>query len=176
MKKCPLCGEANLNDIVKCVRCRGEIRDVEPKKAKPKHAKRQGMNSDQLIVLTAILVLFLVICVCIALFAAPLPFVLVLIFVLTLSICVCISRLKAIAKENGYVSATENIEYCPKCGSHNIKIYREGYNYTKGFWLRTFGVKGGGYVAGMNSNRARCRCMNCGDDWATNYDYRFIGK
>lgn len=65
---------------------------------------------------------------------------------------------------------------CPNCGSHNIKIYREGYNYTKGFWLRTFGVKGGGYVAGMNSNRARCRCMNCGDDWATNYDYRFIGK
>lgn len=73
-------------------------------------------------------------------------------------------------------NSKNNIDHCPKCGSHNIKIYREGYNYTKGFWLRTFGVKGGGYVAGMNSNRARCRCMNCGDDWATNYDYRFIGK
>lgn len=65
---------------------------------------------------------------------------------------------------------------CPKCGSHNIKIYREGYNYTKGFWLRTFDVKGGGYIAGMNSNRARCHCVNCGNDWATNYDYRFIDR
>ncbi len=65
---------------------------------------------------------------------------------------------------------------CPFCGSHDIKIYREGYNYNKGFWLSTFGVKGGGYVAGMNSNRARCRCMSCGNDWATNYDYRLINK
>jgi hypothetical protein len=71
---------------------------------------------------------------------------------------------------------TDSTSICPKCGSHNIKIYREGYNYTKGFWLRTFDVKGGGYVAGMNSNRARCRCMNCGIDWATNYDYRLIEK
>lgn len=65
---------------------------------------------------------------------------------------------------------------CPNCGSHDIKIYREGYNYTKGFWLGTFDVKGGGYIAGMNSNRARCRCINCGEDWATEYDYRFIDK
>ncbi len=68
----------------------------------------------------------------------------------------------------------DNIEYCPKCGSHDIKVYREGYDYNKGFWLRLFDVKGGGYVAGMNSNRARCRCMNCGNDWETGYDYRLI--
>lgn len=70
----------------------------------------------------------------------------------------------------------KNIDHCPHCGSHDIKIYREGYNYNKGFWLRAFDVKGGGYVAGMNSNRARCRCMNCGNDWATDYDYRLIDK
>lgn len=70
----------------------------------------------------------------------------------------------------------DNIDHCPFCGSHDIKIYREGYNYTKGFWLRAFDVKGGGYVAGMNSNRARCRCMNCGKDWKTDYDYRLIDK
>ena len=70
----------------------------------------------------------------------------------------------------------DNIDHCPQCGSHDIKIYREGYNYSKGFWLRMFDVKGGGYVAGMNSNRARCRCMNCGNDWATDYDYRLIDK
>lgn len=70
----------------------------------------------------------------------------------------------------------DSTSICPSCGSHDIKVYREGYNYAKGFWLRTFDVKGGGYVAGMNSNRARCHCMNCGNDWATNYDYRLIDK
>lgn len=73
-------------------------------------------------------------------------------------------------------NSRNNIDHCPKCGSHNIKIYREGYDYNKGFWLRMFDVKGGGYVAGMNSNRARCHCMDCGQDWATNYDYRLIDK
>ena len=138
--------------------------------------KKRRMNSDQLIALTAILFVLCAIAVCVTVFVGLFPVVLVLIFVLTFSICACISRLKALAKENGYIPAAENIEYCPKCGGHNIKIYREGYNYTKGFWLRMFDVKGGGYVAGMNSNRARCRCMNCGMDWATEYDYRFIDK
>lgn len=65
---------------------------------------------------------------------------------------------------------------CPSCGSHNIKIYRKGYNYRKGFWLRLFNIKGGAYIAGMDSNNARCRCMNCGNDWDTGYDYRLIDK
>lgn len=65
---------------------------------------------------------------------------------------------------------------CPVCGSHNIKIYRKGYNYRKGFWLRLFNIKGGGYIAGMDSNNVCCRCVNCGHDWKTNYDYRLIDK
>lgn len=65
---------------------------------------------------------------------------------------------------------------CPKCGSHNIKIYRKGYNYNKGFWLRSFDIKGGGYIAGMDANNTCCRCMNCGKDWETDYDYRLINK
>ncbi len=96
---------------------------------------------------------------------------------------ICVHSVKALKKKNGYNAADrkapkkkDNIDYCPKCGSHDIKVYREGYDYNKGFWLRLFDVKGGGYVAGMNSNRARCRCMNCGKDWATNYDYRLINK
>ena len=79
-------------------------------------------------------------------------------------------------KINNKIDNKDNIQYCPNCGSRNIKIYREGYDYNKGYWYRVFGVKGGGYVAGMNSNRARCHCMNCGKDWATNYDYRLIDK
>lgn len=65
---------------------------------------------------------------------------------------------------------------CPKCGSHNIKIYRKGYNYKKGLLLRLFDVKGGAYIAGMDSNTTCCRCMNCGNDWETDYDYRLIDK
>lgn len=65
---------------------------------------------------------------------------------------------------------------CPKCGSHNIKVYRKGYNYKKGFWLRLFDVKGGAYIAGMDSNTTCCRCMNCCNDWETDYDYRLIDK
>lgn len=60
---------------------------------------------------------------------------------------------------------------CPHCGCHDVKVYRKGYNYSKGYWLRKHG---GGYVAGMDSNRARCRCQNCGHDWLTDYDYRLL--
>lgn len=63
---------------------------------------------------------------------------------------------------------------CPKCGSHNIRIYRNGYEWNKGYWMRIFDVKGGSYIAGINSNNARCRCINCGNDWLTDYDYRII--
>lgn len=65
---------------------------------------------------------------------------------------------------------------CPKCGSHNIKIYRKGYNYKIGFWGAIFGVKGAGYAGGFDANNTCCRCMNCGNDWETDYDYRLINK
>jgi hypothetical protein len=65
---------------------------------------------------------------------------------------------------------------CPNCGSHDIKIYRKGYNYSTGFWGATFGVKGAGYAGGFGANNACCRCMNCGNDWETDYDYRLINK
>ena len=67
-----------------------------------------------------------------------------------------------------------NIDHCPKCGSHNIKIYRKGYNYKVGFWGAIFGVRGAGYVGGFDANNACCRCMSCGNDWETDYDYRLI--
>lgn len=67
--------------------------------------------------------------------------------------------------------AKDQTSICPKCGSHNIKIYRNGYDYGQAFWYRKYG---GGYAAGLDSNRARCRCMRCGNDWLTDYDYRLI--
>ncbi len=65
---------------------------------------------------------------------------------------------------------------CPICGSHNIKIYRKGYNYKVGFWGAIFGIKGAGYAGGFDANNTCCRCMNCGKDWETDYDYRLINK
>ena len=65
---------------------------------------------------------------------------------------------------------------CPRCGSHNIKLYRKGYDYKVGFWGAIFGVRGAGYAGGFGANDTCCRCMNCGHDWRTDYDYRLIDK
>ena len=65
---------------------------------------------------------------------------------------------------------------CPSCGSHNIKLYRKGYDYKVGFWGAIFGVRGAGYAGGFDANKTCCRCMNCGKDWETDYDYRLINK
>ena len=65
---------------------------------------------------------------------------------------------------------------CPSCGSHNVQIYRNGYNYSRGFWGAIFGVRGDGYAAGFDANKTRCRCMDCGKDWETDYDYRLVKK
>jgi Zn finger protein HypA/HybF involved in hydrogenase expression len=75
---------------------------------------------------------------------------------------------------NEALNIRDNIDHCPKCGSHNLKLYRKGYNYKVGFWGSIFGVRGAGYAAGIDSNKACCRCMNCGNDWETDYDYRLL--
>lgn len=74
----------------------------------------------------------------------------------------------------GRVAQKRNITKCPHCGSHDIKIYRKGYDYKVGFWGAIFGVRGAGYAGGFDANKACCRCMNCGHDWETDYDYRLI--
>lgn len=71
-------------------------------------------------------------------------------------------------------NAKNNIDHCPKCGSHNIKLYRKGYNYKIGFWGAIFGIRGAGYAGGFDANNTCCRCMDCGKDWETDYDYRII--
>jgi transposase-like protein len=76
----------------------------------------------------------------------------------------------------GEIAKKNILDVCPRCHSKNIKIYRNGYDYKEGFWLRVLDVKGGGYVAGMDSNKVRCRCLDCGKDWGTDYDYRLITR
>ena len=77
---------------------------------------------------------------------------------------------------NEAINAKNNIDHCPKCGSTNIKLYRKGYNYKVGFWGAIFGVRGAGYAGGFDANHTCCRCMDCGKDWETDYDYRLINK
>ncbi len=69
--------------------------------------------------------------------------------------------------------SNDQTSICPKCGSHNVKVYRKGYDYGTGYWFRKHG---GAYIAGMDANTACCHCMNCGNDWETDYDYRYVNK
>lgn len=76
----------------------------------------------------------------------------------------------------GYVPDKDNIKKCNRCGSTDIKLYRKGYDYKVGFWGAIFGVRGSGYAGGFDANKTCCRCMDCGKDWETDYDYRLINK
>lgn len=78
--------------------------------------------------------------------------------------------------KKGMLSHYNVINECPRCGGKDITIYRRGYDWKKGFWYRMFNVKGGSYIAGMDSNKTECFCHECGKKWSTNFDYRTIRK
>ena len=108
-----------------------------------------------------------------------------IIFVSIITFCLCalVPFLEYYTLTKPGRSRTINMQFsndqtsiCPKCGSHSIKIYRKGYDYSKGFWGAIFGVRGAGYAGGFDANHTCCRCMNCGNDWETDYDYRLIDK
>ena len=63
---------------------------------------------------------------------------------------------------------------CPRCGSHNIRVYRKGYDFNEAFWGEMFEVKGTRYTAGMDANNAMCKCNHCGYRWNSGYDIREI--
>lgn len=69
---------------------------------------------------------------------------------------------------------TDKTSICPQCGSHNIIVYRKGYNWNGAYWGNSFGIKGSRYLAGVNSNNAMCQCRNCGRQWNSHYDIRKI--
>ena len=83
---------------------------------------------------------------------------------------------KLLVRIGAEMSKKHLYDVCPRCGSHNIKHYRKGYNYKVGFWGAIFGVRGSGYAGGFDANNTCCRCMDCGKDWETDYDYRLINK
>lgn len=56
---------------------------------------------------------------------------------------------------------------CPVCGSHDISLGRKGYDWNKGFWYSVFKVRGGHYLAGMDSRSVTAYCNKCGHKWET---------
>ena len=83
---------------------------------------------------------------------------------------------KLLVRIAGELTKKNMADVCPRCHSRNIKLYRKGYNYKTGFWGAIFGVRGAVYAAGFDANKTRCRCMDCGKDWETDYDYRLVKK
>lgn len=82
---------------------------------------------------------------------------------------------KITARLNSELNKSRNVQYCPRCYSTNIKIYRKGYDYGKATWYSLLGGGGAGRMAaGIDRNTACCRCLDCGKDWETIYDYRII--
>ncbi len=84
--------------------------------------------------------------------------------------CSYVSRTTKIATQINE-KAIPKIVVCPRCGSHDIAYGRKGYDWQKGFWYRMFNLKGGGYIAGMESRRITGHCNHCGNDWLTDREW-----
>ena len=83
---------------------------------------------------------------------------------------------KLLVRIGAELSKKNLYDICPRCGSRNIKHYRKGYNFKVGFWGAIFGLRGAEYAGGFDANNTCCRCMDCGKEWETDYDYRLIDK
>lgn len=195
MKKCPNCGKMNLDKAEVCKGCQCEIHDVAPGTFTPPETPRidekekiTNHKRNFVIILLGI-VLFPISWVAIYVWnffdivlndadyygGWTISLYALLISIVIIAAGLLIEYFKSDKQKLIDIQFDEDAtSICPHCGSHNIKIYRKGYNYKMGFWGAIFGVRGAGYAAGFDSNKACCRCMNCGHDWETNYDYRLL--
>lgn len=198
MKKCPNCGKMNLDKTNVCKACQCEIYDVAPGTFKKVETPQTIASQKKItnykknfsIVLLGI-VLFPISWVAIFLWNFVdlilndadyyggwiISLYAFLISVVVVVVGLLVEHFKSDKQKLIDVQFDKDAtSICPKCGSHNIKLYRKGYNYKIGFWGSIFGVRGAGYAGGFDANHTCCRCMNCGNDWETNYDYRIINK
>lgn len=60
---------------------------------------------------------------------------------------------------------------CPVCGSHSVALGRKGYDWNQGFRYEVLNIKGGQYLAGMDSRRVTAHCQNCGHSWVTDEEW-----
>lgn len=174
---CRHCGKEYSAEFAYCPYC------AEPKPEHPKNLEREyarGVNREATELKIRAIITGVVFAIASVFFLGPIGLLIAVVLVICIFIYANIKRKNAMKPGK---KRTINMQFtkdptsiCPSCGSHNIKIYRKGYNYGHGFWGAIFGVRGAGYAAGIDSNKACCRCMNCGNDWETDYDYRLINK
>ena len=198
MKKCPNCGKMNLDNACVCKECQCEIHNVSP--GTFKHAEiKQSEEKEERKRITNYKRFFLSILLGIVLF--PVSWIAIYLWnwydlfangadyyggttislysvLISIIIVVCGLLIECFKSDKQKLIDIQfdgdQTSICPSCGSHNIKLYRKGYNYKVGFWGAIFGVRGAGYAGGFDSNKTCCRCMDCGKDWETDYDYRLI--
>ena len=197
MKRCPNCGKMNLDRANVCKECQCEIHDVTPGTFKapetlPIVEKEKIINHKRvfLIILFGV-ILFPISWIAIYIWnffdvvlnnadyygGWAISLYAFLISVIVAVIGLLIEHFKSDKQKLIDIQFDQDAtSICPKCGSRNIKLYRKGYDYKVGFWGAIFGVKGAGYAGGFDSNKTCCRCMDCGKDWETDYDYRLINK
>lgn len=185
MKKCVNCGKMNLNNATVCKECQCEVfadfEIREPKKkvngeaTECKEKLKESKTTNIAVSVLFFLVLYL-------------PIYLVLVFadlfvgyefIASLVIDLVIS---AVAFSLWYLKSDKEklieLEFtkdqtsiCPHCGSHNVSLGRKGYDWNKGFWYRMFNVKGGHYLAGVNSRQVIVYCNECGHKWKSNKEW-----
>lgn len=171
--KCSNCGKEYDDSFTYCPYC-AEPNTVEKTKQSETCEKPRDKKDDSSIILWAVLLMIDVIVgyqvftsdyvktakgFIIAFIAIAIPFVGI------------ISHLSNKDRKAGYIPKRKNLEYCPRCKSKNLKYYRKGYDWKKGFWYRFFELDDG-FLAGMSSNHTMCHCRDCGNTWETDYDYR----
>lgn len=182
MAKCRHCNKEYANSYGYCPYC------GEPKTMRELRRKKYYHWGDAYAKILGFIIIYSIACLAFSLFYNALnadevitekgfitTFLILFIPGLIIDICYIVSKYKDSRTRIINEQFNDNpMSICPKCGSHSIKIYREGYDYNKGLWYSLLNVKGAWYLGGEHSNRARCHCMNCNNDWPTNIDYRFI--
>ena len=193
MKKCPYCGKMNLNSADVCKACQCEIVDIVPPVTEKKDELQKKIANTKRkfsIVLVSLILfpiswgaIYLWNFIDLALNEADyygewnISIGALVVSTSFLVLGLLYEHLKSDKqKEIDAKFDEDQTSICPRCGSNNVKVYRKGYDYKVGFWGSIFGVKGAGYAGGFDSNKACCRCLDCGKDWETNYDYRLITR
>lgn len=177
---CRHCGKEYADEFAYCPYC-AEPKPVERTEAHELKQYKDGMATKfilKLIVCFVFSVLFFMLMMWLEGFAVALFISIIVFCVLALVPVLEYCTLTKPGRERtiNMQFSKDQTSICPKCGSHSIKVYRKGYDYKVGFWGAIFGVRGAGYAGGFDANTACCRCLNCGNDWETDYDYRLINK
>lgn len=53
---------------------------------------------------------------------------------------------------------------CPRCGSHNVHVYKRGFSWILGF-IGLFFFFFGFLIGFIGSNNLRYKCLDCGKEW-----------